>query len=111
MRIRRARRKSRDSWRSLNAILLTRKARSLQTGVSGISYNAALKLCTILLHASGYRPERALQHYRTIAALPLVLGEQRKDDACGMMRTRMDGIEWDVDSYFTYTRQVSHLVG
>jgi hypothetical protein len=28
----------------------------------GIAYNAALKLCTILLHASGYRPERALQH-------------------------------------------------
>lgn len=30
----------------------------------GIAYNAALKLCTILLDASGYRPERAL------AALP-----------------------------------------
>ena len=26
----------------------------------GIAYNAALKLCTILLHASRYRPERAL---------------------------------------------------
>jgi hypothetical protein len=47
----------------------------------GIAYNAALKLCTILLYASGYRPERALQHYRTIAALPVILGEQRKDDA------------------------------
>ena len=47
----------------------------------GIAYNAALKLCTILVHASGYRPERALQHYRTIAALPLVLGDGRKDDA------------------------------
>jgi len=49
----------------------------------GIAYNAALKLCTILLHASGYRPERALQHYRTIAALPLVLGDKRKDDDDG----------------------------
>lgn len=29
----------------------------------GIAYNAALKLCTILLHASGYRPEKTLQHY------------------------------------------------
>ena len=47
----------------------------------GIAYNAALKLCTILVHASGYRPERALQHYRTIAALPLILGDVRKDDA------------------------------
>lgn len=24
----------------------------------GIAYNAALKLCTILLHASGFRPEK-----------------------------------------------------
>ncbi len=29
----------------------------------GIAYNAALKLCTVLVHASGYRPEKALQHY------------------------------------------------
>lgn len=47
----------------------------------GIAYNAALKLCTILVHASGYRPEKTLQHYRTIQALPLILGESRKDDA------------------------------
>jgi hypothetical protein len=47
----------------------------------GIAYNAALKLCTILLHASGYRPEKNLQHYRSIAALPLILGEQWKDEA------------------------------
>lgn len=40
-----------------------------------------MKLCTILLQASGYRAERNLQHYRTIAALPLILGDQRKDDA------------------------------
>ena len=44
----------------------------------GIAYNAALKLCTILLYTSGYRPERSLQHYRTIAALPLILGDERK---------------------------------
>ena len=37
----------------------------------GIAYNAALKLCTILLYASGYRPEKNLAHYRTLAALPL----------------------------------------
>jgi hypothetical protein len=47
----------------------------------GIAYNAALKLCTILLHASGYRAGQALQHKRTIDAVPLVLGESRKDDA------------------------------
>ena len=47
----------------------------------GIAYNAALKLCTVLLHASGYRAERHRQHYRTLAALPLVLGAARLDDA------------------------------
>ncbi len=47
----------------------------------GIAYNAALKLCTILLYASGYRAERSLQHYRTIQAMPFILGEERKDDA------------------------------
>jgi hypothetical protein len=47
----------------------------------GIAYNAALKLCTILLHASGYRPEQKLGHYRTITALPLILSHEHKDDA------------------------------
>jgi uncharacterized protein (UPF0332 family) len=47
----------------------------------GIAYNAALKLCTILLYASGYKPERTLQHYRTIQALPLILGNTHKEDA------------------------------
>src|SRR2546428_9718366 len=47
----------------------------------GIAYNAALKLCVILLHASGYRPEKTLQHYRTIAALPEILGEGWRDSA------------------------------
>ncbi len=59
-------------------------------------YNAALNLCTILLYAEGYRPATAsLRHYRTLAALPLVLGEGRnKDaeylDACRMKRNRME---------------------
>ena len=47
----------------------------------GIAYNAALKLCVILLHASGYRPEKTLQHYRTIAAMPEILGEEWRDEA------------------------------
>jgi hypothetical protein len=47
----------------------------------GIAYNASLKLCTILLHAAGYRPEKTLQHYRTIAALPEILGDQWQDQA------------------------------
>ncbi len=47
----------------------------------GIAYNAALKLCTILLYAEGYRAEKNLQHYRTIQALPLILGEASQGDA------------------------------
>lgn len=47
----------------------------------GIAYNAALKLCTILLYASGFRPEKNLAHYRTLAALPIILGNEYKDDA------------------------------
>jgi hypothetical protein len=63
----------------------------------GIAYNAALKLCTVLLHASGYRPERTLQHYRTLTALPLILGDKRKPDvdyldAC---RIKRNTVEYD----------------
>ena len=47
----------------------------------GIAYNAALKLCRILLSAEGYRPSHELQHYRTLAALPEILGEAKKPDA------------------------------
>ena len=47
----------------------------------GIAYNAALKLCTILLHCSGYRPEKNLAHYRTLQSLPLVLGKKYNKDA------------------------------
>src|SRR2546422_3971046 len=64
----------------------------------GIAYNAALKLCTILLHASGYRPEKTLQHYRTIAALPLILGADRKDDAAYLdtCRAKRNTAEYDM---------------
>lgn len=47
----------------------------------GIAYNSALKLCTILLYAEGYRPAGAFKHYRPIQALPLILGPERKPDA------------------------------
>jgi hypothetical protein len=46
----------------------------------GIAYNAALKLCTILLYAEGYRPAGAFKHYRPIQALSLILGPERKAD-------------------------------
>jgi len=41
----------------------------------GIAYNAALKLCTILLYATGYKPAKgAMAHSRTLNALPHILG-------------------------------------
>jgi hypothetical protein len=49
------------------------------------------------VYASGYRPEKTLQHYRTIQALSLVLGPERQPDveyldAC---RSRRNTIEYD----------------
>lgn len=63
----------------------------------GIAYNAALKLCTILLRAEGYRPSHGLQHYRTIMAVPLILGESRKEDAnyLDACRTKRNVVEYD----------------
>jgi hypothetical protein len=63
----------------------------------GIAYNAALKLCTILIHASGYKPEKTLQHYRTLQALPLILGPNRKSDAdyLDACRIKRNTVEYD----------------
>lgn len=63
----------------------------------GIAYNAALKLCAVLLHASGYRPEKTLQHYRTLMALPVVLGPARRDDAeyLDACRTKRNTVEYE----------------
>ena len=63
----------------------------------GIADNAALKLCTILLYASGYRAERQLQHYRTIQALPIILGADRKGDAeyLDTCRKKRNIVEYD----------------
>ncbi len=65
----------------------------------GIAYNAALKLCTILLSASGYRPDKGnLAHYRTLAALPLILGAQQKDNAeyLDTCRKKRNIVEYDM---------------
>ncbi len=47
----------------------------------GSAYNAALKLCTILLYASGYRSDRGQHHYYTLQSMSLILGQDRKIDA------------------------------
>lgn len=63
----------------------------------GIAYNAALKLCTILLRAEGYRPAHGLQHYRTVMAMPLILGKSRKEDAeyLDSCRNKRNTVEYD----------------
>lgn len=63
----------------------------------GIAYNAALKLATVLLYSEGYRPERTLQHYRTLQAIPLILGKSRKVDAdyLDTCRNRRNVVEYD----------------
>jgi len=71
-----------------------------QSGISsdwqfGIAYNAALKLCTCLLYAEGFRPERNLAHYRTLQGLSEIMGSGRNDDtvyldACRMKRNTLE---------------------
>lgn len=61
----------------------------------GIAYNAGLKLCTILLHAEGYRAGRTGEHYYTIQALPHIMGQSRNEDAryldaCRRNRNRVE---------------------
>ena len=87
----------------------------------GIAYNAALKLCTILLYASGYRPEKTLQHYRTLQALPLILGPDRKADAeyldaCRIKRNRVEydyaggATKKDAQELIEFTRELRETV-
>ena len=78
----------------------------------GIAYNAALKLCTILLYAEGYRPEKNLQHYRTIQALPLILGKKHEQDSkyLDTCRSKRNVAEYDYVGGVT-EEDVSELIG
>jgi len=64
----------------------------------GIAYNAALKLCTILLYAEGYRPEKNLAHFRTLQSLPLIMSENRRDEAdyLDSCRAKRNTAEYDM---------------
>ena len=63
----------------------------------GIAYNAALKLCTMLLYDAGYMPEKNLAHFRTLMSLPFTLGEEFKADAeyLDSCRTKRNHVEYD----------------
>jgi hypothetical protein len=53
-----------------------------------IAYNAALRLSTAVLQAAGYRATREQKHYRTIAALPVVVGPDVRELAEFLDRCR-----------------------
>lgn len=53
-----------------------------------IAYNAAHRLCTAALQAAGYRATRDQKHYRTVAALPLLLGPDAAELADFLDRCR-----------------------
>ena len=63
----------------------------------GIAYNAALKLCTIMLYTQGYRTENTLAHYRTIMALKEISTNQWRDHAIYLnaCRMRRNTLEYD----------------
>ncbi|MFA6290676.1 MAG: hypothetical protein WC637_02780 [Victivallales bacterium] len=82
--------------------IVDRDIADAESGISpdwrfGIAYNAVLKLCNILLYAEGYRPEKNLQHYRSIQSMPLILGKDRKNDADYLetCRTKRNTVEYD----------------
>lgn len=64
----------------------------------GIAYNAALKLCTILLHVSGYRPGKGQSgHNYALRALPYILGpdHQKHADYLNSCREKRNTAEYD----------------
>ena len=82
--------------------IVERDLKDARSGVSadwrfGIAYNAALKLCTILLYAEGYKAERTLQHYRTIQALAKILGPGKSEDVVYLdtCRSKRNTAEYD----------------
>ena len=63
----------------------------------GIAYNAALKLCTMMLYDAGYMPEKNPAHYRTLLSIEFTLGEERKADATYLdsCRAKRNHVEYD----------------
>lgn len=87
----------------------------------GIAYNAALKLCSILLVAEGFRPDKNLAHYRTLLAMPLILGQHKRADAeyLDVCRIKRNTVEYnytgaatarDADELIQYAEQLKNEV-
>jgi uncharacterized protein (UPF0332 family) len=77
----------------------------------GIAYNAALKLCTILLYAEGFRPEKKLAHYRTLQALPLILGSEKQADSdyLDTCRSKRNTAEYDLVGCVSPEEATEHI--
>jgi hypothetical protein len=77
----------------------------------GIAYNAALRLCTALLYAEGYRSGHALHHYRAIQAFGVILGPDRNADVeyLELCRKKRNVIEYDAAGTTT-AREADELV-
>ena len=63
----------------------------------GIAYNAALKLATILVRASDLRVKGQGHHMNVIAAIPYILGEEKKVDSeyLDSCRKKRNIVEYD----------------
>jgi hypothetical protein len=77
-------------------IIESKRADSLDWQFS-IAYNAALKLCTIVLYADGYRTGSSGHHYYTLQSLPLILGDEYKESAdyLDTCRKKRNEVEYD----------------
>ncbi len=49
------------------------------------------------MYIEGFKPEKALAHYRTLQALPLILGAEKEDDAdyLDSCRAKRNIVEYD----------------
>lgn len=76
-----------------------------------IAYNAALRLCTAALQVAGYRATRDQKHYRTIAALPLIVGAdaQELSDFLDQCRTKRHDVTYDALSAVS-VREAEELI-
>ena len=76
-----------------------------------IAYNAALRLATAALEAAGFRAPRDQKHYRTIAALPLLLGPGAGElsDFLDRCRTKRHDVTYESVSAVT-DREADELI-
>lgn len=71
------------------------------------AYNAALRLCTVLLYISGYLAARDQKHYRTIISLPLIVGDELKELAAYLDHCRVKRSKVTYESVFTVSMSES----